>query len=68
MPRIALLPIALLLLAASPGPIRYMVDTEATSVSAKVAFLGLASKTAQFPKSWAARRCRQPIRNPCASM
>ena len=50
MPRTALLPITLLLLAAAPGPIRYIVDTEATSVSAKVAFLGLASKTAQFPK------------------
>ena len=50
MPRIALLPITLLLLAAAPGPIRYVVDTEATSVSAKVAFLGLASKTARFPK------------------
>ncbi len=44
------LPAILLLLAAS-GPVHnYRIDAAQSSVSAKVGFLGLASKTAQFPK------------------
>ena len=50
-PRILLLPLAMVVLcAAAAAPIRYDVDGAATTVSAKVAFLGLASKTAQFPR------------------
>lgn len=48
--RLAILPALALLVAATPEPLRYDVDTAATSVSAKVAFFGLASKTATFPK------------------
>ena len=49
-PRLLLLPGLLLLAAAASAPIRYDVDGAATTVSAKVAFFGLASKTAEFPK------------------
>lgn len=48
-PRLLLLPAWLILASASPMSIRYDVDPAATSVSAKVAFFGLASKTASFP-------------------
>lgn len=41
---------ALLLLAAAPLTQRYMLESEGSDVSAKVAFFGLASKTARFPK------------------
>lgn len=40
----------LLLIAASAPAQRYVLDPAASAVSAKVAFLGLASKTARFPK------------------
>lgn len=40
---------ALLLIGAAPGQ-RYIIDAAASEVSAKVAFFGLASKTARFPK------------------
>lgn len=45
--------LALLLLfatAASTAPLRYQIDAPRSQVAAKVAFFGLASKTAQFPK------------------
>ncbi|WP_067739027.1 YceI family protein [Novosphingobium naphthalenivorans] len=38
-----------LMAAAPPGPWRYRIDPEASGVNARVAFLGLSSKTAQFP-------------------
>lgn len=40
----------LLLLAAAPAPLQYAIDSAASDVSAKVAFFGLASKTARFPR------------------
>lgn len=41
----------LLLLVAASGPLyRYRIDPQGSSVSARVAFLGLASKTARFPE------------------
>jgi polyisoprenoid-binding protein YceI len=40
----------LALLANSAGPINYRLDSGASNVTAKVAFLGLGSKTASFPK------------------
>jgi len=39
----------LALLAIAAAPINYVLDAEASSVSAKVAFFGIASKTAGFP-------------------
>ena len=48
MHRLLALP-ALLLIGAAPGQ-RYVIDPAASEVSAKVAFFGLASKTAHFPK------------------
>lgn len=47
-PRIAFLPL-LAALAMATAPLNYALDVEASAVSAKVAFLGLASKTAGFP-------------------
>ncbi|WP_284124940.1 YceI family protein [Parerythrobacter aestuarii] len=41
---------ALALGAAAPAPTRYVVDSAGSSVSAKVAFLGVGSKTAGFPE------------------
>ncbi|WP_247714847.1 YceI family protein [Qipengyuania mesophila] len=41
---------ALILLAAAPLSERYLLQSEDSDVSAKVAFFGLASKTARFPK------------------
>lgn len=41
---------ALLLIGAAPTH-RYTLDAKESAISAKVAFLGLASKTAQFPKA-----------------
>jgi polyisoprenoid-binding protein YceI len=38
------------LVANSAGPISYRLDSTASSVSAKVPFFGIASKTARFPK------------------
>ncbi|WFL77824.1 YceI family protein [Altererythrobacter arenosus] len=46
--RLLLLPILAALTIAS-SPLNYVLDASASSVSAKVAFFGLASKTAQFP-------------------
>lgn len=47
----ALLCLSLLLLTAASAPAqRYVLDPAASEVSARVAFLGLASKTARFPK------------------
>ena len=40
---------ALLLIGAAPGQ-RYIIDAAASEVSAKVAFFGLGSKTARFPR------------------
>lgn len=40
---------ALLLIGAAPGQ-RYVIDAGASEVSAKVAFFGLGSKTARFPR------------------
>ncbi|MGH6787877.1 MAG: YceI family protein [Novosphingobium sp.] len=40
----------LLLTGASTPAVRYAIDPAASEVSARVAFLGLASKTARFPK------------------
>jgi polyisoprenoid-binding protein YceI len=40
---------ALLLAGASAPPVRYRVDPAASDVAAKVAFLGLGSRTADFP-------------------
>lgn len=51
-PRIVTAILSLILLSASAAPVeqwRYRVDPSASSVNAKVAFLGLASKTARFP-------------------
>jgi polyisoprenoid-binding protein YceI len=50
--RLAILPLlALFALANSAGvPQRYTLDTTASSVSAKVPFFGLSSKTAKFPR------------------
>lgn len=42
--------IALLTLANSSAPLNYRLDASNSSVTAKVAFLGLGSKTARFPK------------------
>ncbi|MEM8725436.1 MAG: YceI family protein [Pseudomonadota bacterium] len=39
-----------LLIANSAAPLTYTLDASASSVSAKVPFFGLSSKTAQFPK------------------
>ena len=49
-----LLPLAALLAALTPaaalaGDLRYVIDRSASHVDAKVAFLGIASKTAKFP-------------------
>lgn len=46
--RLILLPVIALLAVAS-SPLTYVLDASASSVSAKVAFFGLASKTANFP-------------------
>jgi len=51
-PRIVIAILSLILLSASAAPAeqwRYRVDPSASGVNAKVAFLGLASKTARFP-------------------
>lgn len=51
-PRIVTAILSLILLSASAAPAehwRYRVDPSASGVNAKVAFLGLASKTARFP-------------------
>lgn len=48
MPRFAILPL-LAALAMAAAPLNYVLDAEASAVSAKVAFFGLASKTAGFP-------------------
>ncbi len=49
--RVWLLPlIALFALANSSAPLNYRLDASNSSVTAKVAFLGLGSKTARFPK------------------
>ena len=50
--RLALLPVLALLALANTAsaPQRYTLDAAASNVSAKVPFLGLASKTARFPK------------------
>ncbi|MEM7664916.1 MAG: YceI family protein [Pseudomonadota bacterium] len=49
--RLFILPLlAALSLANSDAPLTYTLDAGASSVSAKVPFLGLASKTAKFPK------------------
>jgi polyisoprenoid-binding protein YceI len=50
--RLLLLPLlaALCLANAASGPQRYTLDSSASSVSAKVPFFGLASKTARFPR------------------
>lgn len=50
MRKYALPVLAMLLAAAAPAALRYAVDTPRSEVTAKVAFLGLASKTARFPK------------------
>lgn len=42
--------LALACMAAAPAAQHYSLQSEASDVSAKVAFLGLASKTAKFPK------------------
>ncbi len=47
-PRIAILPF-LAALAMAAAPLNYVLDVEASAVSAKVAFFGIASKTAGFP-------------------
>lgn len=52
-PRLLLAPLAtawLLLAGAAPHTAAYVVDSTASSVSAKVGFLGLGSKTAGFPQ------------------
>lgn len=50
LPRRALTAFSLLLLLGAAGPShRYRIDTPASSVSARVAFFGLATKTARFP-------------------
>lgn len=52
-PRLVLAPLAtawLLLAGAAPHTAAYVVDSTASSVSAKVGFLGLGSKTAGFPQ------------------
>lgn len=46
--RLALLPAVILLIGAK-APLSYVLDGQASSVSAKVAFFGLASKQAEFP-------------------
>lgn len=48
--RIVPLLAVLLLVGAAPAPQRYALEPAASAVSAKVAFFGLASKTAAFPK------------------
>ncbi|MCB2087262.1 MAG: YceI family protein [Sphingomonadaceae bacterium] len=49
--RLLVLPLACLLLIGANGlQLRYALDPDASDVSAKVAFFGLASKTARFPK------------------
>lgn len=40
---------AILLLATAPAATRYLVEAQASDVSAKVGFFGIASKTARFP-------------------
>ena len=45
-----LLALPCLLLLGAAEPQRYVIDSEASTVSAKVPFFGLASKTAKFPK------------------
>lgn len=45
-----LAPLALLLLTAAAPVQRYVVDPGGSAVSAKVGFLGIGSKTAEFPK------------------
>lgn len=42
--------LALLLLTAASMPVRYVVDSAGSNVSAKVGFLGIGSKTAGFPE------------------
>lgn len=42
--------LALFVLANSSAPLNYRLDASKSSVSAKVAFFGLSSKTAKFPK------------------
>lgn len=44
-----LAPLALLLLTAASMPLRYVVDSAGSNVSAKVGFFGIGSKTAGFP-------------------
>jgi polyisoprenoid-binding protein YceI len=48
--RLLFLPLILLLAPAAVESLRYTVDGPQSAVSAKVAFFGVASKTAQFPK------------------
>lgn len=49
--RLLLLPaLALLAMANSSAPLNYRLDASASSVSAKVSFFGLGSKSAQFPR------------------
>ncbi|MGB7372642.1 YceI family protein [Pontixanthobacter sp.] len=43
-------PLALLLLTAATMPLRYVVDSAGSHVSAKVGFFGIGSKTARFPE------------------
>lgn len=49
-PWIAVLSLALLAAAPASAPRLYRIDPASSDVSAKVAFFGLSSKTAQFPK------------------
>ncbi|MCZ8325887.1 MAG: YceI family protein [Sphingomonadaceae bacterium] len=48
--KITLCLLAPLLLAAATPPLRYHIDAPRSAVSAKVGFLGIASKTAHFPQ------------------
>lgn len=47
--RYLIAPLALLLLTAASMPLRYVVDSGDSNVSAKVGFFGIGSKTAGFP-------------------